>query len=184
MNLFLYIPPHSAHPRNSVNSLVYGLMKTYKLQNTRDEDFLNTTKLLFKRLLDRGYEHSNLKEVFLEAMSKLLDEKIMNRKKKDGTDSPETPLIFHLLYNPRDMSCSKIQLVYEEECATQTISANTFRNFLNRNTGETMKISKMIVAYHKPRNIRDKLVPSKLADIEGKEVSHILGCNFTTLDNK
>lgn len=50
MNLFLYIPSHLAHPPGQLQSLIYGLMKTYQLQNTHWKDFMNTVSLLYNRL--------------------------------------------------------------------------------------------------------------------------------------
>ena len=46
MNLFLYIPNHSAHPTNTIQSLIYGLLQTYKRQNPNPLHFRNLTKLL------------------------------------------------------------------------------------------------------------------------------------------
>ena len=157
-------------------------MKTYKLQNSRTEDFLHTTRLLFERLLDRGYKQDHLKVVFMESMKKLSFEKVKVNENKKPISNDDRNLFFHLPFNPGDISRSKIQMIYEEECETQYESANTFKNFKNRITGNTMQIEQMTVAYHRAKNIRDVLVPSKLAEVEGKEVARILGCNFITLE--
>lgn len=52
-NLFLYITAHSSHPPGLLKSLIFGLLQTYKAQNTWLEDFLSTTELLFDCLLDQ-----------------------------------------------------------------------------------------------------------------------------------
>ena len=183
MNLLLYIPSHSAHPPKSVNNLVYGLMKTYRLQNSRTEDFLNTVQLLFQRLMDRGYEQKHLKEVFMEAMSKLDYQKVFTKgSEKDRTDSPGDNIFFHLPYHPSDVSRSTIRFAYEQECETTYESADSFKHFKNRVTGGVMEVNKMTIAYHRPKNIRDVLVPSKLAVVTGKEVSRVLGHNFLILE--
>ena len=135
---------------------------------------------MFTRLLDRGYEQEDLKVVFTEAMRKLSTEKV-HVNKKDRTFS-DNQLFFHLPFNPRDISRCTIRFIYEQECETQHESADSFKHFQNRNTGKVMTINKLTVAYHRAKNIRDVLVPSKLSEIEGKEVLHILQCHFLTLD--
>ena len=54
MNLYLYIPPHSAHPASCLKGLIYGVLLRYWEQNTDHEDFVKLAGLLFRRLLDRG----------------------------------------------------------------------------------------------------------------------------------
>jgi hypothetical protein len=54
MNLYLYIPPSSAHPPSCFKGLICGEVRRYWLQNTPE----NFQKLLFsfiQRLLDRGH---------------------------------------------------------------------------------------------------------------------------------
>ena len=180
MNLFLYIPSHSAHPPNSTYSLIYGLMKTYMIQNSYLSDFITTVNLLFERLLDRGYQQEDLKLLFVKAMEKLLDEFTMNQRTKNSKrkehhiSSTNLPLFFHLPYNPRDVSRSQIRMIYEDECETQKESADNFKMFLNQNTGQFMRIRKLTLAYHRPTNLQDLLVLSTLPEIKGKEVSLIM----------
>ena len=71
MNLFLYIPKHSAHPKHSVKSLIFGLLKTYKRQNPTSQDFQNMSIQLFKRLRARGHQHYDLKEIFKDTLNKI-----------------------------------------------------------------------------------------------------------------
>ena len=54
MNLHLYLPPISAHPPDTLQSLIFGLMRSYYIQNSRRADFINTTQLPFTNLLKRG----------------------------------------------------------------------------------------------------------------------------------
>ena len=66
-NLYLYLPPHSAHPPGITRSLVYGLLRKYWTQNTHLTDFHNITKLLFNRLLARGHSPKTLHSLFHHA---------------------------------------------------------------------------------------------------------------------
>ena len=69
MNLFLYIPTHSAHPKNTVKSLIYGLLHTYKRQNPNQKDFIQLANLLFKRLKVRGHQTNDLITNVKDALS-------------------------------------------------------------------------------------------------------------------
>ena len=52
MNLYLYIPQHSAHPPGMLNSLLIGCLRRYWLQYTNIEDFKQISKQLVHQLLD------------------------------------------------------------------------------------------------------------------------------------
>jgi hypothetical protein len=51
MNLYLYIPPTSAHPAKMLHSLIYGCLRAFRLQNTDIRNFVNMATLLAKCLL-------------------------------------------------------------------------------------------------------------------------------------
>ena len=71
LNLYLYIPPHSAHPPGVQKSLVFGCLLKYWKQNSNTDDFVQITKLFFKRLQDRGHTTENLRILFMESTKKL-----------------------------------------------------------------------------------------------------------------
>ena len=71
-NLFLYISPHSSHPPGITTSLVFGLLRTYYRQNSKHDDFLLMTKLLFQRLIARGHQHDTLSVLFNNALTKIV----------------------------------------------------------------------------------------------------------------
>ena len=71
LNLYLYPTYNSAHPRRIQSGLIYGLLKKYKQQNTRQADYLSIAHLFFKRLLDRGFNYKTLRRLFEEANQKL-----------------------------------------------------------------------------------------------------------------
>jgi hypothetical protein len=48
MNLYHYIPLHSAHPPGLIRGMIYGLVKTYYYQNSRDRDYIIILSLLHK----------------------------------------------------------------------------------------------------------------------------------------
>ena len=115
MNLFLYTPPHSAHPSNTTKSLIYSLLKTYQRQNPNLHDFHNMSKLLFQRLKLRGHKHHNLKTFFKDALTKLTSpySRYLTQKTTNITlppphsstyPSPRNNLYLHLQYHPKGIS--------------------------------------------------------------------------------
>ena len=71
MNLFLYIPEHSAHPPGLIKSIVYSLLKTYWYQNTKQKDYIKMARLLFNRLTSKGFKTDPLSTTFSEAATKI-----------------------------------------------------------------------------------------------------------------
>ena len=59
-NLYLYIPPLSAHSPDMVCSLIYRLLRTYYKHNTDYEDYKFMATLLAKRLLARGWKWTDI----------------------------------------------------------------------------------------------------------------------------
>ena len=82
MNLFLYIPHHSAHPTNTVKSLIYGLLQTYQRQNPNMNDFRRLANLLFNCLQVRGHQSPQLKEYFNDALLKLQHKKLRKQQRQ------------------------------------------------------------------------------------------------------
>ena len=70
-NLYLYLPPYSAHPPGITRSLIHGLLHKYLTQNTHLQDFHKMTKLLFQYLLARGHPKTTLHSLFLQAATNI-----------------------------------------------------------------------------------------------------------------
>jgi len=71
MNLYLYLPPSSAHTRSVIKGLIYGLMSHYKAQNTYRRDYIFFTMLLFCCLLACGWQHEVIYPTFIDAAERL-----------------------------------------------------------------------------------------------------------------
>ena len=173
MNLFLYIPPHSAHPPGLMKSLIYGLLKTYYLQNSRSSDFLNMVKLLFLRLQHRGHKSADIRPLFIEAVRDLEnynDPMVDKKKKAIVKDSNDNRLFFHIPFHPRDISRAQIRNLYERICEKESKLGN-LQDMLNEETGNHMKIKQLTVAYSRPKNLRDYLCPSALFETTDINVS-------------
>ena len=175
MNLFLYIPPHSSHPPGLMKSLIYGLLLTYFLQNTRISDFYTIVSLLHKRLLARGYTTENINPIFMDATEKIescFDPMVYSKKDTERSDPScsDKVLFFHIPFHSRDISRQKIRDIYEKTCEGEPQGYN-FKHMPNNISGKTMKISQLTIAYSRPKNLRDYLCPSKLTETDNVYVS-------------
>jgi hypothetical protein len=191
MNLFLYIPGHSAHTPGVVKSLIFGLLQTYHRQNKHKSDFHLIVKQLFKRLLARGHKFEDIYPIFIEAASKV--DLINNNKINKRTASVQqqrpvlhqgiheqrkkgkarTDLFSHLPYHPRDISRKQIQEVYKKTCENKDNLGESFTR-LTTQSGSTLPISKLTVAYSRPKNLRDILCSSTLKDLDDCNISDFL----------
>jgi hypothetical protein len=189
MNLFLYIPGHSAHPPGIIKSLIFGLVHTYFRQNSQREDFTRNVKLLFGRLLVRGHLHNDIHPIFVQA-AQAIDNNIQKQQQRKRYRNPtginmiqkrtnksllptDNDLYFHIPYHPRDLSRRAIQQSYHETCEAYDALGENFKSLTNWE-GKTMEINKLTVAYSRGKNLRDFLVKSTLQEFEGCKVSNFL----------
>jgi hypothetical protein len=99
-NLFLYIPPHSAHPPGVLKSVIYGNLRRFFLQN-EFQNFITITKSFRSHLIARGHQSSDIDPLFLSAAERL-----------DVTASstlpslPERTLFLTWQYHPRGSPAS------------------------------------------------------------------------------
>ena len=163
-NPYLYIPPNSAHPPGMINGTVYGLLKTYKSQNTKNSDFKHFAHLLFKRLCNQGWDQAVLSEVFLSALKKLHKS---NQVPPQATiagpapsQDPQERLFFHQEYHPKDIPRRQIRKAYSEECE------ETFRAEIGT--------KQFILAYSRPKTIGNIVAKAQLFEVNGREVSKFI----------
>ena len=104
INLFLYIPEHSAHPPGLTKSLITGLLETYWRSNSNKKDFISTTRLLYERLLAWGRKASNLKPVFICAAERLELKSNANWNLTDNRTDDKNRIFLHWPYHPKDVS--------------------------------------------------------------------------------
>lgn len=182
-NLFLYIPPQSAHPPGMIKSLVYNLLRTYFIQNTNIKDFQHIVHHFYQRLLARGYSPSTILPLFTTFIPKIIsDPKIQQLKDPtiinpvpDPPNSPSTSALnnkllptdnsnrfFHLTYHPKDISRKRIQQLYNLHCNQPDEKNKSFKLGYKNQHYNIMQIDKLTIAYSRPKNLRDHLCPSKL----------------------
>ena len=54
MNLYLYLPPNSAHLHSCIKGTNFGLICRYHAQNNHQSDYLHFVTLLYRQLMNQG----------------------------------------------------------------------------------------------------------------------------------
>ena len=184
MNLFQYITSNSAHPAALTKGLVCGLLENYWKQNSYKEDFIRTVSALFTGLRSRGHSREKLLPIFCWAAEKIklkYKGELMVREKQGAITSTKAKSsfatnskpFFHINHHPKDISCQKIQNIYEDTCVIPDKKRESLRNILTERDTR-LKISGLTVAYLRPKNFSDCLVQSRLVETSKHNVEAIL----------
>ena len=178
MNLYLYLPPTSAHPRGQLKSLVFGYIKRVEQSCSRDRDRVTAIRNLFRRLRHRGHSAASLRPIFAEALSLKPTVSPMNTAQTPAQDPPANtrPLYLHVAYNPANPRASILQQAFETELKNPPDSAPLAR--MPNHRGRAFGVDQMTVANHRPPNIGNILAPRKLYIPEDKPVSIVLTSDF------
>jgi hypothetical protein len=166
LNLYLYLPPHSAHPPGGLKGLVFGWF--FRLQRLVSNPALRLTLAdkLRLRLLVRGYTPEQLDPLFCEARSKCFSG---IPKTLDATGI--NPLFLHVNFHPADPSARIIQRLVRRYLLSPQgdLPIHALRNY----QGFEFGVNRIIVAYHRPRNLKNYLAPRRLNPL-GTSVSSIV----------
>jgi hypothetical protein len=164
LNLYLYLPAHSAHPPGVLKGLIRGTY--FRIQRLTSEPRLRLSQFrqLHLRLLARGYPSELLRPLFEEAIT----DYSLSRK-PTGTATP--PLFLHVPYHPQDPNSRQIQDAFRTTML-QPPNEPRLPTLCNTN-GKPLDIDRLIIAYHKPRNLGNILAPRRLSP-NGPDVSSYL----------
>ena len=164
MNLYHYICPSSNHPPEMIKGIIYSLLRTYKLQNTKEEDYLEVACLLHKRHAARGWGRQHLKRLILDADFKLRQQP--PPLPPAITPAPPDPLLLqnqsadrvfmHIEYGRNDLPRKVVRAIFDLTCKKMC---------------EKIGIHYFTIAYSRPKNIKDLVSKSKLHMAPGKEAS-------------
>ncbi len=155
LNLYLYIPPTSAHPSSCFKGLITGEILRYWLQNTQQEDFINITQQFIQRLLQRGH---TLEEIIptIRSAAASIDNTQGARNLLQPKIPSEDTLYIHWNYHPSDIKKNDIHRIYNE-----TLKGHDY-------------FRQMRIAMSRPPNLRDTLCRTNIPDLPGRNSSDIL----------
>jgi hypothetical protein len=175
-NLYLYIPPHSSHPRGVFTGLIFGQVLRIRRLCSKQSDADDRTKQFFARLLARGHTHEFLRPLFQRAevnaasyLSRNSEEHDRLRISKEAKSSDQ--VFFHLQFHPDDPPSRDIQSIWREQVSHPPGEAplNTLKNLNKCEVG----FSKLVVAYSRPLNLRNRFTVRDIHN-RGRPVSEYL----------
>jgi hypothetical protein len=150
LNLYLYIPPRSAHPPSCLKGLISGELRRYWLQNSPDNFKIIVIKFI-ERLIDRGHLLQDLTPLFTNAAATLANE---------ARRSPPVPhskvLYIHWVFHPNGLQRSDIRMAY------------------NKTLQPLLDYDKMTVAISRPHNLRDKLTKTQLQTSSSLDIQKLI----------
>jgi hypothetical protein len=149
LNLYLYIPPLSAHPPSCLKGLIAGEMRRYWLQNS-PEDYKTILVKFIERLLCRGHSLKNLMPILMQAANSLDTELV---KPQENPARDDNTLFIHKIYHPHGLQREDIRQLYD---------------------GILKTIEKMTVAISRPTNLRDILTSAKLKAPPNLDIQKII----------
>lgn len=177
LNLYLYIPPSSAHPPGMAVGLIHGmLLRIYKLCS-KPSDIRNRIKVFFRRLLRRGYTKDYLIPLFEKAnenakqhlrrtksqLKALEDKKLLEGYRR---------VFFHLQYHPNDPNSRAIQKTWRET-VLQPAGQRHLNQFKNLED-QRIPIDQLTIAYSRPPNLGNMFSIRKFHKRRGPKVSSFI----------
>lgn len=155
LNLYLFIPPSSAHPPNVRQSLVTGGIKRIMDLTTKQSDRKKSACAFFCRLHDRGYSRALLLRLFRNAFDAY---RLASTQPKPEPDSDLNSRVFlHVPFHPRDPPRRHLQQLFRR-IILQPPGEPYFANLHNFHGGY-VGIDRITVAYHRQHNLRNLLFP-------------------------
>ena len=158
-NLYLYLPPHSAHSKGVLTGLVFGqVLRVRRLCSFRT-DADNKLDQFKHRLMERGHSQENLTSLFAKAeenASQYIARSKAERaaRKAESKEASSRQIYFHLQFHPQDPPSKELQRLWKE-CISEPPGEDPLSKMCNYD-GEPVGIDRLIVAYSRPPNLRNQ----------------------------
>ena len=168
MNLYLYLPPHSSHPRGVFTGLIFGQVLRTRRLCTHSEDADSSIRDFMNRMLARGHKQESLAPLFIKAnenakafLSRTPEEREYMKQQK--SKNAHNQLFLHLQYHPDDPSTRDIQKLWQD-LVLQPKGETPLPDMENAD-GVPVGVNKLIVAYSRPLNLKNRF---SVRDIHGR----------------
>ena len=162
LNLYLYIPPHSAHPPGVLTGLIYGNMHRIYTLCSDPTDQRRLTQLFYRRLIARGYKPQDILPLFRKAESRFTALTSNVITDDTTTESPDADRVFlHLPYHPGNPKSHQIQSLWREQ-----LLQPQYKRHLSVFTDS----KRLTVAYSRPRNLSNLLSSRLIKTHDGPPV--------------
>jgi hypothetical protein len=168
-NLYLYLPPHSAHPPGLLRGLIIGMIFRILNLTTDLADAHKNITDLYRRLRNRGYDRATLVPLFNQAYARV-SKRLNSPLPEDAAPRTlEDTIFFHIPYNSHDPPRRHLQQLFRSvlHSPPNEPALPTLENF----TGSACRIDRLIVAYHRQRNLKNLLFPRRFRQIPHQPAS-------------
>lgn len=176
LNLYLYLPPFSAHPPGVFKGMIYGMVTRILRLCSTDLDRKAMIKKLYERLRYRGFTPTFLKDAINHAIRNASKEpKKKIRAARTIEDKKNVPLFLHLPYNALDPPSSFIQRYFRNFMETPRRKQHLKEVPIDDNgLLSPLFYSRLIVCYHRPRNLAFHLTPRQISRLPGLSPNDVL----------
>jgi hypothetical protein len=167
LNLYLYLPPHSAHPPGVLTGLIYGMIRRVYRLTTDPADCSDYLRKFYTRLRHRGYPKQVLQPLFQTGLENRTKPP---RSNLDKSTNPTDTMFLHVPFHPANPPSSAIQELFRD-VLLYPHAATPLPQIANQHFGTRCGLKRLIIAYHRPPNLANLLCPRKLERTPGPPVS-------------
>ena len=173
-NLYLYIPPGSAHPKAMIKGLIFGkTLRIMRLCSNKDDTTAHLSNFR-TRLLARGYPQSLLEPLFLQAIAHpkaFITNQGNGHSSHPPSQNTSSKIFLHLEFHPEDPKPQAIHHLWQEH-VSEPEGATPLRNMCNL-FKEKVNLDHLTIAYSRPPNLRNRFFVRDISG-RGRDVSSYL----------
>ncbi len=158
---------HSAHSPGVLGRLIIGMISHIYRLTTNWQDKKIAIRDFFLRLANRGYASTALRTHFTAALLHL-ERPTFNEKWWEF----EKRCFLHLPFHPDDPSSRVVQRLFRQHLLSPT--AEPPLPELRNHLGHPLETNRLIIAYHRPNNLRNLLFPWIFQGLDDRPVSSFL----------
>ena len=177
MALYLFIPPHSAHPPGVLAGHIFGnVLRIFRL-NSNESDIVQDVLEFYRRFTRRGHTHTILKPLFNKAIANArkymeTSQAQRDKRKQEQLEAARRRLYLHIEFHPQNPPPHVIQQLFTETVLRPP--GETPLNQIRGSFGYNLPIDAMIIANHRAPNLGDTFSYRDISKRKGPPVSHYL----------
>lgn len=177
LNLYLYIPPNSAHPPGVATGLIFGnILRIHQLCSD-ESDIENRILQFFRRLRACNYCPEKLLPLFTKAIKNA--KAYLKRspaehaaRKLANESSAERRVFLHLPFHPHDPTSKEVQRIWREQVMHPPEMPPL--QAVTNDKGHRVPIDRLTIAYHRAPNLGNSFSVRKFQKLPGLSVSSFL----------
>jgi hypothetical protein len=168
LNLYLYLPPQSTHPPGLAHGMILGGNGRIYHLTLEHPDRQAAIHAFYQRLRVCGYPAETLRPLFTEGISHASS----TRHAPPAVNDIEERIFLHLPFHPCNPSSQRLQRLFRDVLLSPP-NEPLLPDLRNLNDAP-VRINRMIVAYHRPYNLKNLLFPRRLNEVPTQPVSSLI----------